>query len=347
MEDIITNQESAPELEERTIETVTAEILYLKAKTGEGILEIGKRLIEAKEMLPHGEWLPWLKDKVDFTERSAQRFIRLAKEYSNTTTLSYLTASKALALLELEPVERDEFLAEKHDVNGEEKSVSEMSARELEEAIKARKKAEDKLEELKTELEDIKESHEAELEERQAEYDALVKRSQKEVNELTEEIERVKKTQREVVEVVDNTEIDALNARLDKKAEELAKLRDKLKQTEASLNNAKQAAESQKKALENAVEQGNKERLRAEKLEKQLASAGNNNLAEFKLHFGQAQNSINKMLDILKKAVSDGDDQTAATAKKSMRALFDLSEEAIKSVEAIQSQLPGQMTIEG
>ena len=47
-----------PERPDRTIETVTVEILDLKREAGEAILDIGARLIEAKGMLSHGEWLP-------------------------------------------------------------------------------------------------------------------------------------------------------------------------------------------------------------------------------------------------------------------------------------------------
>ena len=39
----------------RDIETITAEILGLKQTAGSAILNIGQRLIEAKEMLDHGE----------------------------------------------------------------------------------------------------------------------------------------------------------------------------------------------------------------------------------------------------------------------------------------------------
>lgn len=57
---------------QRTIETITSEILELKKQAGKALLGIGQRLIEAKETLPHGEWLPWLTERVEFSERTAQ-----------------------------------------------------------------------------------------------------------------------------------------------------------------------------------------------------------------------------------------------------------------------------------
>ena len=59
------------ELTEFNIEKTTAEILILKDQTAQNIIEIGRRLIEVKERLEHGEYLKWLKEKVDFTERTA------------------------------------------------------------------------------------------------------------------------------------------------------------------------------------------------------------------------------------------------------------------------------------
>ena len=46
----------------RDIEAITAEILDAKRAGGEAILTIGRGLIEAKALLSHGEWLPWLNE---------------------------------------------------------------------------------------------------------------------------------------------------------------------------------------------------------------------------------------------------------------------------------------------
>ena len=125
----------------RNIDAITSEILQLKQDAGNAILGIGQRLIEAKAMLPHGDWLPWLTEQVEFSERQAQRFMRLAQEWRNPTSLSDLGATKALALLSLPPEERERFMAENHVVDGEEKSVIDMTSRELEKAVKERDEA--------------------------------------------------------------------------------------------------------------------------------------------------------------------------------------------------------------
>lgn len=124
---------------------LTAEIKVYKTQTGACLIEIGRRLIRAKELLPHGDWLPWLEQEVEFSERTAQRFMKVAESYSNPTPVSDLGLSKALSLLVLPEAEREEFMSQPHEVNGTQKTVAEMSKRELDAAIKARKQAESDL----------------------------------------------------------------------------------------------------------------------------------------------------------------------------------------------------------
>lgn len=125
----------------RTIKTITGEIVQLQRVGGEAVLGIGQRLIEAKAMLSHGEWGAWLAEHVNYSERSAQRLMRLAREWSNPTALSDLGAAKALALLTLPPDDREAFLSEPHVVDGEEKRVVDMTSRQLQAALADREAA--------------------------------------------------------------------------------------------------------------------------------------------------------------------------------------------------------------
>ena len=43
------------------------------------IIEIGRKLIEAKELLNHGEWLPWLQEHCVLSERTANRYMAVAR----------------------------------------------------------------------------------------------------------------------------------------------------------------------------------------------------------------------------------------------------------------------------
>lgn len=49
------------------LEKIEKEIITLKNQTAENIIQIGYKLIEAKEKLPHGEWGAWLENKVAFS----------------------------------------------------------------------------------------------------------------------------------------------------------------------------------------------------------------------------------------------------------------------------------------
>jgi len=40
---------------------------------------VGRHLLEARALMPHGGWLSWLKDNSEVGERSAQGYMRLAK----------------------------------------------------------------------------------------------------------------------------------------------------------------------------------------------------------------------------------------------------------------------------
>jgi hypothetical protein len=51
------------------------QIRRLGKQTVENIVEIGRLLIEVKERLPHGQWLPWLHAEFAWSETTARRFM--------------------------------------------------------------------------------------------------------------------------------------------------------------------------------------------------------------------------------------------------------------------------------
>lgn len=154
MTDIINVESTA--IGVRTADTIATEINSIKRQTQKIMLassiEIGKRLTEAKDMIDHGAWGKWLQDNVNYSERTAQNLMRVYDQYGDKfgmTEMDSLFASdapnvfeelsytQALALLSLPTdAEREEFVKEN--------DVASMSTRELQEAIKARKEAEDR-----------------------------------------------------------------------------------------------------------------------------------------------------------------------------------------------------------
>ncbi|WGV57808.1 DUF3102 domain-containing protein [Brevibacillus brevis] len=142
----------------RSAEVIAAEIRSIDAQTREIVLrsaiEIGNRLNEAKELVAHGEWGPWLESNVQYSQSTANNFMRIAEEYgSNYQAIENLTYTKALALLGIPSEEREQF-AQDNDVEN-------MSARELQQTIKEKKR-------LEKELKKIQQAAEKDRKEREA-----------------------------------------------------------------------------------------------------------------------------------------------------------------------------------
>ena len=69
------------ELKTASIETLPAKIKFYLQKTAENVVEIGKRLILAKEMVEHGKWADWLEINFALKVRMAQRFMVIADRF--------------------------------------------------------------------------------------------------------------------------------------------------------------------------------------------------------------------------------------------------------------------------
>lgn len=133
---------------ERTPIVIAAEINIIKHQTEKVLLNnavaIGRRLSEAKAMLQRGEWLKWLAESVSYTERTAQKLMRVFDAYgthqpvlldadAETQRLPDMGYSQALVLLGVPEEERTQFIAEL--------DIDNMSVRELQKAVKERDQA--------------------------------------------------------------------------------------------------------------------------------------------------------------------------------------------------------------
>lgn len=118
------------------VEMITTEILQHKRQVFHSFIQIGLLLDEARGRLKkEGQWLYWLKNSVDISPRMAQRYIQVAQAFPDATAMSHLGMTKALALLALPEAQRENFINELHEVNGKQKTVSNMSVRELHRTI--------------------------------------------------------------------------------------------------------------------------------------------------------------------------------------------------------------------
>lgn len=311
-------QTMAKPVEGRSIETITDEILDLKQTAGEAILEIGNRLIEAQTMLSHGEWLTWLTERVEFSPRTAQRFMRLSREWSNATALSHLGATKALALLALPADEREQFMAETHQVDGQEKTVIDMSARQLEQAIKDRDEARKAAETAQAEASAAEQAR-AKMEEDMKLLNARLSGAQEDREQAAQAVARLEEQLAELkekpVEVAVETVVD--QAAIEKaRAEAVAEMQGKLDKA----REAKAKADERRKQAEASVEILKKSIDEMERKEKKAALGADKDLAQFEVLFDQTQSNVYKMQGILLK-VRGRDEMAAGKLSKAIRAL--------------------------
>lgn len=239
--------------EGRDIEVITQEILDAKRRGGEAILTIGRCLTEAKQTIPHGEWLPWLNERVEFSERTARNFMRLSREWSNRQALADLGAAKALTLLALPAEERESFIAENHVVGGEEKTVIDMTSRELERAIRERKEAQEAAAKAQAEASAAEQAR-AKMAEDMKLLNARLSGAQEDREQAAQAVARLEAQLAELkekpVEVAVETVVD--QAAIEKaRAEAVAGMQDKLDKA----REAKKRAEDKQKIAEEALEQ--------------------------------------------------------------------------------------------
>lgn len=306
MFDLAAHIQAAQPPQARGIEAITAEILDAKRAGGEAILTIGRGLIEAKALLSHGEWLPWLEERVEFSEKAAQRFMKLAREYSNPTALSDLGATKALMLLALPPEQREEFIEATHVIDGEEKTVIDMTSRELERAIKERDAARLEAEQARAEQSAAEAAREkaaqdmalanerlAGLSAELAEQSAMAAEAQAAAQKLSAELEELRARPVDVAVETDTAAIEAarreaeaaMQARLDEAKAAAERARAELLEANSAAQRANLEREDARRALEEAQAEAAALRERAEK---KAALTANEDLVLFRTLFEQA-----------------------------------------------------------
>lgn len=107
----------------RSLIEIEAEIMAQKRTIGRSIVVIGQALREAKGQLAHGAWGDWLRDRVNFSQGTAENYMRIAEQVHGESTLLDLPYTKILALLAVPETEREQFA---QDNQVEDKSVSEI-----------------------------------------------------------------------------------------------------------------------------------------------------------------------------------------------------------------------------
>ena len=306
----------------RTVDVVAAEIRALTASMLSNVIEIGRRMCEAKEMLPHGEFGKWIEEETGYSSSTASNFMRLYQEYGSEQgclfgaevkcqTIGKLSYTKALALLALPAEERESFAqehrAEEMSTRELKKAIAERDAalRERDEALQAGEGAALAMGELREQLEETREKLKGTREARD-EIAAFLRERTDEVAELEAEVKRLKEQPVEVaVQAPDPAEVaKAVEEALAKAAEQhradMAGMQAKLDKEVAANNKLEKRMDKLKEQVRSAENGEEKARLSAEvdRLTKELAMAAPE-ITTFKVQFTAWQQTYNQMMRTL------------------------------------------------
>ncbi|MBU3098360.1 MULTISPECIES: DUF3102 domain-containing protein [Clostridium] len=283
----------------QNIDALTTEILILKQQTAQNIIEIGKRLVSVKESLPHGEWGKYLEEKVDVSQWTANKFMKVAKENSNCGTFNNLNQSKVFALLSLPQEDRETFVKEN--------PVNEMTTRELQKAIKERDKAvkeknnaENKFQTYQAQLDQAR-IDEKQLEDDKQIYESKLKAMesalQKEKDNSKKKIEDLQTFIGEAKANGDNEEVIRLQASLKEVQTDLDSSAQKIDELEAQLKEKTiDVITAEPVIVEKVPEEIEKE---LQDLRQKAMQSGNNSVIRFKIYFAELQKIFRDELEVM------------------------------------------------
>lgn len=111
------------------------EIKNYLGKTAQNIIEVGKRLTQAKSLVQHGEWRSWLENNFTLDERTAQRFMQISERFSDKSVdVDVFKPSQLTEMLALPNAEETKNFIEQKAAEGT--PVSDMSIKTLRKELK-------------------------------------------------------------------------------------------------------------------------------------------------------------------------------------------------------------------
>lgn len=331
--------------QERTPDTVAVEIRTLqKAAQKMAVsyaIEIGRKLVEAKDMVSHGEWGTWLEEEVSYSKSTANNLMKLYREYGSDQidmfadpakrqALEELSYTQALLLLAVPAEERAEFA----DVN----DVANKSTRELEALIKERDEAmaaKQEAEEDRTaamELKDAAINAQVELQKEMLQIGEKMEKAvndaemlKDQANQAEEKLRKAKQALEEakqkLKELQENPVVpEDTMARIRAEAEQEAQ-----KKAMADLEKKMQEAEAKAQKAQDAAHEAEQARQEAEK----KLSMADKDMVAFQLGFQQVQEDWNRMTGLLMK-IKASNPETASKLTAACNAVLEQWKELLR-----------------
>lgn len=288
-------------------------------------IELGRRLTEAKAMVKHGEWGNWLKERVNYSQRTANNMMKLYKEYGESgiaqksQSIASLSVTQAVAMLEIPEEERERF--------AEQSNAKDLTIRELKaEIAKAKAALEEEQSSTKAALSKAQERHEQEI----ARLKEQAEKAMSEKARIEGELERQEKRQVELLQGKDDEAKERIDAAVKKEREELARTSEEVDALQAELA---KMAESHKEELESIK----KEERR--KLQEEL-DAKDREIGEARKRFEEAMAEHGKEMasarkDLMKEQSKNGEVATLGKAAYAMEQLLKSYEQVMGIIESV------------
>ena len=243
------------------LDNLTQEARTYASNAGMNMVALGRTLMQAKPLVPHGGWEDWITQMVGIDKRWAQICIACYKRYGENESITKLGTSKMQIMLALPPSIESDFM--------QENDIESMSTRELREAVKqARDEARAEAEaEAQKEIEKERRARRA----AEARAEALEGRPD-EISEETAEELRAK--DREIARL-GNQATEAMNAAYDLRREK-TKLQRQLDEQEALLSAASENYERVQRdllAAKEALKRDDNERMTRDELSLEVFSS--------------------------------------------------------------------------
>jgi predicted nucleic acid-binding Zn-ribbon protein len=251
----------------RTPEVIAIEINSIKDQTKRILLassiEIGRRLVEAKELVSHGEWEDWLEKSVDYSKSTAKNLMRIFQEYGSeqislfgdvkSQALGDLSYTQAVALLGIPADEREQFVKE-NDIDNMSTRELQQAIKEREQALKDKEEAEKAAEAISKTLDNISKENEKLKKETVKEKEARLK-AEREASELSRKIQEYKNQRESYLQQIDDFKAKLKEAEGQGDAEEVDKLNIMINALQDEFNKVRAEKEELEKQLkENPIE---------------------------------------------------------------------------------------------
>lgn len=296
----------------RSASTIAAEIRSLDAQGKficlTYIFEIGKRLVEAKALVEHGEWGQYLETEVAYSQDTANKYMRVYREYNvggampNSDTFRNLDFSKAYKLLAL-PADQREAFAQENDIANKSTREVDRLIKERDAALAAQKQAEESAAAAQAEKRDL-EQELLDAQQRAANAKSTEGAWQEEIDKLNAALNKATaaeaKAKQKLKELKDNPKVPpSVLAQLTAEAQEkaAAEARADLQKQIDDATKAAEAAAREKAEAEKAAKAAQEQLAAAQK----TAKLANPDVAAINILAGQLADTFNKLHGHLKK----------------------------------------------